>query len=342
MNSLLHFLGRVSRQWHGIEGKEMRIFISGKGRETAGRGRDLLVAHHGTVQARCAPAGKHIADGVVDCVIGVAVAWPVISLEVNRLRRVFHQDRAFRILRGLRADELRGLAAGGNAAKVFRNSRHGGYGVEVTHDGHHQVAGYVVRLEEVHRIRRREILQVARVPNGWAMVRVRVEGNRQELLDHALGRVGIGSHAALFHHHIALLVKLAHHRMGEAFGFEIGPQFKTVDRHGVKINRLIVGGERVQPDPTLALHNLVESALDDILVSPGDGIFPRLFEFRDLLGIAAGGLDPFGAISGIGRFDLGQSRLLGCIIGGADLVGAFERHVLHHVRQAGHVKRILR
>ena len=67
-----------------------------------------------------------------------------------------------------------------------------------------------------------------------------------------------------------------------------------------------------------------------------------LLQLRQLLRILA---DALGALSFIGRvclLDLLQGDLLGRVVGGADVGRALEGHVLHHVRQAGFILRVLR
>ena len=49
-------------------------------------------------------------------------------------------------------------------------------------------------------------------------------------LEQAPDRITVGAHAALFHHHVPLLVKLAKHGVGVAVGFEVGPEFQTIQR----------------------------------------------------------------------------------------------------------------
>ena len=58
--------------------------------------------------------------------------------------------------------------------------------------------------------------------------------------------------------------------------------------------------------------------------------------------VSSHGLVALGNVGGVGDFDLFQCRLLGGIVGGADLIRAFEGHVLEHVGQAGLIHGILR
>ena len=61
-----------------------------------------------------------------------------------------------------------------------------------------------------------------------------------------------------------------------------------------------------------------------------------------LLRVLADALDALGFVRGVGLLNLFQRRLLGRIVGGADVGRALEGHVLHHVRQAGLVEGVLR
>ena len=73
----------------------------------------------------------------------------------------------------------------------------------------------------------------------------------------------------------------------------------------------------------------------DEFVGCRDGVFPGFFELLQLCGVLPDSLVAFGDVGGIGDLDFCESGFLGGVVGGADLVGAFERHVLEHVGEAG-------
>ncbi len=74
------------------------------------------------------------------------------------------------------------------------------------------------------------------------MVGMCLEGGCGELLDQSTDGIAVGSHAALLDHHVALFVELTHHRMKEAFRFQIGPKLQAVFRKGIVIFRLVFAG----------------------------------------------------------------------------------------------------
>ena len=174
------------------------------------------------------------------------------------------------------------------------------------------------------------------------MIGIGHERRAEELLEQAARGTAVGAHAALFHHHVALLVELAHHRMQQAVRLQRGPQLELVRRHGVHVAGLVVVGEGVHAHAAVALDDFAELVVDDVLVGGLDRILPGLLQLRQLLRILAHALDALGLIGGVGLLDLCQRDLLGGIVGGADVGRALEGHVLHHVRQAGFVQRILR
>ena len=156
-------------------------------------------------------------------------------------------------------------------------------GIEIAHQRDDHVAGNVMLLEELHRIGRRERLQVRGITHGRAVVRIRRECRAEKLLDQPSGRIAVGAHAALFHHHVALLVELAQHRIGEAVRFDGGPQLNHVRRHGVHVAGVVIAGAGVHAHAAVTLDNLAELVLDDELVGGRHGVFPLLLQLRQLL-----------------------------------------------------------
>ena len=88
---------------------------------------------------------------------------------------------------------------------------------------------------------------------------MRLEGGGGELLQQPADGIAVGAHAALFNHHIALLVELAHDRMQEALRFEVGPKFQPVFRKRVVIFGLVFAGRSVQAFGAVAFENLRET-----------------------------------------------------------------------------------
>ena len=92
------------------------------------------------------------------------------------------------------------------------------------------------------------------------------------------GGTAVGAHAALFHHHVALFVELAHDRILEAIRLQRRPELKLVRRQRVHVSGLVVAGEGVQADAAVALDDLAELVLDDVLVGIFDGRLPGFLE----------------------------------------------------------------
>ena len=62
---------------------------------------------------------------------------------------------------------------------------------------------------------------------------------------------------------------------------------------------------------------------------------------RALAGSLADALAVFGIVGGVGDFDFGEGDFFGGIVGGADLGGALEGHVLEHVGEAAGSLRVV-
>ena len=215
-------------------------------------------------------------------------------------------------------------------------------GIEIADQPDHHVAGNVVALEEFSRVGGGKALQIGSVADGGPVIGIGHEGCAQELLDQAAGGTAVGTHAALFHDHVALFVELAHHGMHHAIRLERGPQLDLIRRHGVHVGSFVVVGEGVHADTAVALDDFAELVRHDVLVGFLDRILPGFLQLGQLLGILT---DPLGALSfvgGVGLLDFLQRGLLGSVVGGADVGRALEGHVLHHVSQTGFVQGILR
>ena len=60
-----------------------------------------------------------------------------------------------------------------------------------------------------------------------------------------------------------------------------------------------------------------------------------------MAGSLADALAVLGVVGGVGDFDFGEGDLFGGVVGGADLGGALEGHVLEHVGEAAGALRIV-
>src|SRR5208282_2686835 len=118
-------------------------------------------------------------------------------------------------------------------------------------------------------------------------------------------------------------------------------QFQTIRRERVMVLGLIVIGGGVQILTAVLLDDLAKLIWHDVFVGRGYGIFPGLFQSLQLGLVSANGLVALCNVGGISNFDLFECGLFGGVVGGSDLVGALEGHVLEHVRQAGLTHRVL-
>ncbi len=64
-------------------------------------------------------------------------------------------------------------------------------------------------------------------------------------------------------------------------------------------------------------------------------------ELGEFGGVLAYALAVFGVVGGVGGFDFGESDFFGGVVGGADLGGALEGHVLEHVGEAAGSLRVV-
>ncbi len=197
-------------------------------------------------------------------------------------------------------------------------------------------------LEKVGRIGRREALQIGGVADGGPVIRVRHERGAEKLLNQPPSRTAVGAHAALFHHHVALFVELAHHRMHHPVRLQRRPKLDLVRRQRVHVGGFVIAGERVHAHAAVAFHDLAELVFHHVFVGRRDGVLPGFFQLRQLLRVLPHALNALCLIRGIGLLDFFQRNFLRRVVGGADVGRALEGHVLHHVRQSGFVARVLR
>ena len=159
-------------------------------------------------------------------------------------------------------------------------------------------------------------------------------GGGEELLDHAADGGGVDAHATLFLNDVALLVELALDGLADALAFEIGPELETVGGHAPEVLGGVFGGRGVDADGAVLLGDVGELIGDDELLRFGLGVLEGFLEAGELCGVLADALAEFGVVGGVGDFDLREGDLFGGIVGGADLLGALEGHVLEHVGEA--------
>ena len=167
------------------------------------------------------------------------------------------------------------------------------------------------------------------------MIRVGLEGSIDELLDQAADGVAVGAQSALFDHHVAFFIKLAHHRVQETLGFEVGPEFEAIRREGVEVVGFIVAGIGVHALAALALDDLAKFVGLDVFLGFVDGVLPCFLELLDLVLIAIDAFIALGNVCCVLGFYLGEGCFFGGIVRSADLVGSLEGHVLEHVREPG-------
>src|ERR1035437_8269668 len=97
----LHLFVGVAGQRHGIERKQVAVLYSRKAGESGREGGYLFVALHRAEQARGAAIRQNVADRVIHRVVRRQITWPVVALQIERLRRIVQCDLAHRILRRL-------------------------------------------------------------------------------------------------------------------------------------------------------------------------------------------------------------------------------------------------
>ena len=215
MDGVAHLGRRVAGKRDGIKGEEARVLVAGEGAETLGLGGDLLLLDQAAIEARDAAVRHDVADGVVDRIVGIAIVGPMIALNIEGLRLVANDDGLLSKLLRLDGGHLFRLGAAGNAAEVFFQHGHRGLGVHVAHDGDHDVAADVVLLVERHGLGGVDLAYFAGPADGAAAVVVGHVGRGQELLDEAADGIGVGAHAPLLYHHVALFVEFAGHGIGQ-------------------------------------------------------------------------------------------------------------------------------
>ena len=147
-----------------------------------------------------------------------------------------------------------------------------GFGVHIAHDGDDDVAADVILFVEGHGLGGVDLADFAGPADGAAAVVVGHVGGGHELLDEAADGIGVGAHAALFHDHVALLVELAGHGIGQAARLHPRPQLQAVFRHRPEVLRVVEAGFGVQAVRAVGFGNLSELVGDDEFLGLGLGV----------------------------------------------------------------------
>ena len=98
-------------------------------------------------------------------------------------------------------------------------------------------------------------------------------------------RRGLGAHAALLEHHVALGVKLAEHRPQQPLRLHPRPKLKLVRRHGDEVAGHVVGRKGVHAGRAGGGVDAVELVLDEHLALRGDQFLELGLEFAVALGL---------------------------------------------------------
>ncbi len=159
-------------------------------------------------------------------------------------------------------------------------------------------------------------------------------GGQQRFHQHAL-RAGFDAHAALFAHHFALLIELAENGIVEALRFQQEPQLQPVAREIVEIFRGVLAGSGVQSDAAVFLDELRIGIGDHVAVGLVHGGLELLLQVGDFGLVGVETLVALGVELVVDFFHFIHGRAFLRIVLGADGLGALERHVFEHVRDAG-------
>ena len=155
----------------------------------------------------------------------------------------------------------------------------------------------------------------------------------QKLFHQSADGVGVDAHAALFLHHVPLLVKLALHGASDASAFEVCPQLQPVRWHAPEVLRRVHGRRGVDADGAVLLCYLGELIWDDVLLRLGAGIVEHLLQLRQLRRVLSDPLSKLRVVGRIGYLDLGQRYFFGGKVGRSDRIRSLEGHVFKHVGQ---------
>ena len=266
----------------------------------------------------------------------------MIALDIEGLCRLADDDRLLRVLCRLNRGHRLRLRSCGYRTEVLLHDRHGRRRLHIAGNRDHNVRWRVVALVEGRGLCRVDLRQLRLPANARSSIRMRDIRGREKLLHHAPDGIGVGAHAPLFHHHVALFVELARHRMTDAAALHIRPELEPVCRHAPEIFRGIQGGGGIDAGRTVLLGNLRELVGNYVLLRILLRRVEGLTQLLQLRGILSHALTVLSVVGGIRVFHLLQRHLLGRPVRGADLLRAFEGQVLEHVGNAGLTGRIVR
>ncbi len=329
-----HLLGGVAGEGNGVDGEEAGILVAGESAEAFGGGGDLLVADERAVEAGGAAVGEDVGDGVVDGVIGIAVVGAMVALDVEGLGGFADDDGFFGELARLDGRHGLRLGAGGDLREVTLEDGHGLAGFDVADDRDDDVGWNVILFVEGFGLGCAYLADLALPADAAATVGVGDVGGGEELLDHAADGGRVDAHATLFLNDVALLVELALDGLADALAFEIGPELEAVGGHGPEVLGGVFGGGGVHADGAVLLGDEGELIGDDEFLCVGLGVLEGFFEAGEAGGVLAYAFAEFSVIGCVGDFDFRESDLFGGVVGGADLLGSLEGHVLEHVGEA--------
>jgi len=114
----------------------------------------------------------------------------------------------------------------------------------------------------------------------------------------------VGAHAALFNDHVALLVKLPHHGMQEALGFEVRPEFEAIFRQREMIGGFVVAGMAFISSPPFCSTSLPKALLTTYLSASAMASFQAFSRCFNLAASPPTVLSRSANVSGVGNFDL--------------------------------------
>gem|GEM_PF-3993259 len=130
-------------------------------------------------------------------------------------------------------------------------------------------------------------------------------------------------------------VELALNGMADATAFKVCPELKAVGGHVPEIVGFIFRGGGVQAFGAVLLCDLREGIGDDELLGCYLGVVKGFFEGSEFGRGLPDLLAELGVVSVVGLLDFDEGELFCRVVGGADLCGALEGHVLKHVGEAG-------
>ena len=222
-------------------------------------------------------------------------------------------------------------------------------GLEVADQNQRDVLRRIVQCVKLVSLRLGDGRDVRRPADHWPAVRMRLPEHRLERFLKFAKRRGLGAHAALLEHHVALGVKLAEHRPQQPLRLHPRPKLELVRRHGNEVAGHVVGREGVHAGRAGGGVDAVELVLDEHLALRGDQFLELGLKFAVALGLvfrlghvvdlaAPQGQPHLGLLPAHGvahHFLLINDLGVALGIARADGRRALEHHVLEEVRDAG-------